>query len=688
MPSALQPIHLQANPLIFATDTERTRIVHWNSHHADDAASGRRRSLLFTTALPLLKMTNSMDMTPNKQPALAQRNGWAVRSARRRLRRGMQTSPWIILGSTVILLIVVIVFAVQNAHREKQYMASILSAKGAALIRAVEAGARAGMMGMMWGGQQIQRLLEETGRLPDVRYMAVVDEKGIIVADSDPSKIGTPFRDNGKLIHLGPDLKENAEVVTLASGERVFEVHRHFRPLLAENGGAYAAMPHMRGMMHGYGAEDDSPDDWFAPGRRERLLIVVGLDIAPFEAGIHEDLRTTAVMSAIILLTGFAGFVSLFWMYSYRTTKRSLQDTSAFADELVIHLPVGLIATDPAGRVTIFNAAAEAITGIRAEAVSGRRAARFLPGALWGVGTSLEAGRAVSEHETECTFADGRTVPLSVSAARIVNEIGERVGQVLILRDLREVRRLEAEVRRQEKLAALGKLAAGVAHEIRNPLSSIKGLTTFFADQFPDGSEAKAAAGVMIQEVDRLNRAITELLDLTRPTDLKCRPTELAPLLTRSLQLISQDAADRNVRIHSEIAEPACAAVIDPDRINQCLLNLYLNAIQAMRGGGDLTVACTTRERQVQITVKDTGAGIAAEDIGRIFDPYFTTKSKGTGLGLAVVHKIVAAHHGSVDVESRPGMGTAVTLRLPCNRQPDEPQNSHEHDETQPHSDR
>ncbi len=134
------------------------------------------------------------------------------------LRTGLQTSPWIILGSTAILLIVVLVLAFQNTNRERRYMSDLLSAKGAALIRAVEAGARTGMMGMMWGGQQIQRLIEETARLQDVRYMAVLDEAGRSVAHSDPTKIGVPFDRERKIIHLGPGEQENWELVTINMG--------------------------------------------------------------------------------------------------------------------------------------------------------------------------------------------------------------------------------------------------------------------------------------------------------------------------------------------------------------------------------------------------------------------------------------------------------------------------------------
>lgn len=585
-----------------------------------------------------------------------------TRSALKSRQAGMQTSPWIILGSTVILVIVVIVLAVQNTRREKHAMVQILHAKGVALIRAVEAGARTGMMGMMWGEEQIQQLLEETGSLPDVKYMAVVNEESVVVAHSDPAKIGKPFRPNRQLVHLGPDLKENWELVNLDNGQRVFEVHRHFRPLRAGAGNGFG---HMRGMMRNQWPKGQG--HWFAPENRQHLLIVAGLDVAPFEAAIRTEVRTTVIFSVILLLLGFGGFVSLFWMQSYRIAKRSLQDTSAFADEVVTHLPVGLIATDNQGRITFFNEAAEKITGLQPQTAVGREPDTLLPMQLCGLTQMLEKGATIVEQEMNCMFDDGRSVPLSVSGTCIVNEEGYFVGQVLILRDLREVRRLQAEIRRQEKLAALGGLAAGVAHEIRNPLSSIKGLATYFAAQFEAGSEAKEATGVMIQEVDRLNRAITELLDFARPTDLKPVPTDIEPLISRSIQLIQQDAATRDVQIQKQIDDELCMTMIDPDRVTQCLLNIYMNALQAMPEGGHLNVGCRLEQSdQLCIAVSDTGQGIPPDQLNKIFDPYFTTKNKGTGLGLAIVHKIVEAHQGTILVESFSGQGTTVKLVFPC----------------------
>lgn len=580
-------------------------------------------------------------------------------------RSGLQTSPWIILGSTFILLVVVIVLAVQNTNREKRSMTKILRAKGAALIRAVEAGARTGMMGMMWGGQQIQLLLEETGKLPDVKYMAVVDEKGRVVAHSNPSKVNTLFRsDRQKLVHLGPELQENWELVNLGDSDRAFEVHRHFRPLFRGPGREGG---HMRGMMHRHGKPSDSPGDWFIPQKRQQLLIVAGLDISSFEQAIQQDIRNTIVMSVILLLLGFGGFVSIFWMNSYHAAKKTLQDTSAFADEVVAHLPVGLIATDREGKITFFNDTAERITGLSAAEAANKAPDSLLPAQLCGLKKVMQDGRAVTEREMECTFSTGRVVPLSVSATRIINAVGELVGHVLILRDLGEVHRLQDEIRRQEKLAAIGGLAAGVAHEIRNPLSSIKGLATFFSDQFEDGSEAKDAAGVMVNEVDRLNRVITELLDFSKPTDLNCQPTDLEPLLTRSLQLIQQDTINRGVKLEVDIDKNICPVHVDSDRLTQCLLNLYLNAVQAMPDGGTMSLNCSMdAQGYVLIRLEDTGTGIAEDDLSKIFNPYYTTKGKGTGLGLAIVHKIVEAHHARIKVESAVGKGSSFILQIPC----------------------
>lgn len=228
----------------------------------------------------------------------------------------------------------------------------------------------------------------------------------------------------------------------------------------------------------------------------------------------------------------------------------------------------------------------------------------------------------------------------------------------------RKVSALQAEVARQERLAAMGTLAAGVAHEIRNPLSSIKGFATYFRERFQPGSKDHELAGVMIGEADRLNRVVSELLELTRPSELRLAETDIAELLSHALRLVEDDCRARGIEVRPRFAGTGTFP-LDGDRLLQALLNLLLNAIQAMPDGGALTVSAQAARDRLELRVADTGRGIPREDLDRVFDPYFTTKNQGTGLGLALVRTIVEAHGGRVRVASEAGRGTEVTLDLP-----------------------
>ncbi len=578
----------------------------------------------------------------------------------------ISASPWIIVGSVLILLITVVVLAVQNYNREKQYMSRILSEKGAALIKAVEAGARTGMMGMMWGGQQVQTLLEETALLPDVLYLTIVNKKGVVLASSDRGLIDTQLSHSPYLSMLDLSGKTNWKIVEIANQQRSFEVYRHFKPITNRDdawmNNRMQQMMRRRGMMMG------PNNDWCYPSGKaeDEQIILVGLDPEPFEDARKEDIRNTVVISGVLVVLGIAGFISMFWMQSFRTAKRSLQDTSAFADEVVTSLPVGLIATDKNGKIAFYNSAAERITGLDLSKARGEDPENILPNHLCGLKEALDRGESISEKEMVCEFAEDKIVPVSVSASKIINEEGLLVGQVMILRDLGEVRRLQDEIRRKEKLAAIGDLAAGVAHEIRNPLSSIKGIASYFKNKFEEDSDDKEAAGVMIQEVDRLNRVISELLEFARPTQLNPKSTDINELIEYSVRLIQQEAATKGVTIKLNLSQQQLTAEIDSDRFSQCLLNLYLNGLQAMDKGGRLTIENSiTEESLITIEIKDTGSGIKSEDLNKIFDPYFTTKTKGTGLGLAIVHKIIEAHKGEIKVRSVFGQGTAFTIVIP-----------------------
>ena len=220
--------------------------------------------------------------------------------------------------------------------------------------------------------------------------------------------------------------------------------------------------------------------------------------------------------------------------------------------------------------------------------------------------------------------------------------------------------------KRKEKLQALGHLAAGVAHEVRNPLSSIKGIAKYFAERTQQGGESHELAQVMAKEADRLNRVVSELLELVKPAHLALQLVDLNDVISHSLQLVSQDAQSRDIALHYAPNASLCRIEADPDRLTQVLLNLYLNAIHAIGRQGTIQVEARECDGQrVRIVVRDSGQGIAPEQLQAIFTPYFTTKADGTGLGLAVVQNIIEQHGGTIQATSVVGSGAVFTLDLP-----------------------
>lgn len=573
--------------------------------------------------------------------------------------------PWMIIGSVIILLGVVVVLAVRNIDREKRHMSQILTEKGGAIINAFEAGSHTGMMNMKWGPNQVQSLLEATANQSGILYLIVTDRNGRILADNRRALIGKTYLNRAAIAGLHPDSRAQWRLSDYGKRSS-FEVYRVFHPWeKAEKNSAVEAM--MR--KCGPGERAAQRNSWCFPSTRpeDEKIIFVGLDMAPFEAARMEDMRNTIVISLILLILGLGGLFSMFLAHRYRSTSRMLRDTSALANEVVSSLPVGLMVMGSDGRIAFINQAAEKITGINPDEALGKAPGQIFPLEISTIIDDFPGNKTILEQDLECTFSGEHTTSLSVTASRIVNHAGDLVAGILILRDLTEVRKLQEEVRRSEKLAALGGLAAGIAHEIRNPLSSLKGLASFFGNKFPEGSEDREAATVMISEVDRLNRVISELLEFARPSELKLKPTDLNQLLEHSVRLVRQDAETKGIEINLTKDESLPKALLDPDRFSQCLLNLYLNAIQAMEAGGRLSVKSISGPgNALRIAVSDTGKGIEKNAIQKIFDPYFTTKPTGTGLGLAIVHKIVEAHKGRIEVGSSPGQETVFTISIPA----------------------
>jgi len=345
-------------------------------------------------------------------------------------------------------------------------------------------------------------------------------------------------------------------------------------------------------------------------------------------------------------------------------------------------LPDAVIAVDTSLRIVFWNAAAEVLTERSARRAEGRYLKEVFPpdtSVVRRLGETVSTGESRSEAEGFVDRGENRRVPVSLVTAPLFARDGSVEGAVGVLRDLSRVRQLEAEVRRGETLAAAGRMAVGLAHEVRNPLGAIRGAVQLLKRELGADTRLAEYTDVLLTEVDRVNRIIEMLLDLARPVQLRLVPLNLHQLLERIAMLHEEACRERKVALVRSY-DPSLPPILgDEDQLVQVFHNLVRNAIDAMPSGGRLTL--TTRvslnplfgkidlgvgqRSMVEAKVVDEGAGIPVEVRSRIFDPFFTTKDKGLGLGLAVCHRILEEHRGAIQVESDAGRGTVVTCFLP-----------------------
>jgi len=566
-------------------------------------------------------------------------------SPRKKKKFWIGISPWVILGSLVILVPLFIAMTLTNINKQKEYTTQLLLEKGAALIRSFEAGARTGI-GLQWSSFQLQKLLIETAQQPDIDHLILTDVHGRILADSDPFMIGETYGQDINLTHIAQSKKLQWRQVPNPDGIDTFEVFRRFAPT--------------KEPFHGFYIDGDDIEE------SSGYIIFVGMDMRPAVTARQQDARHTVWMAVVFFLIGCSGIISLFLAQGYRLAKASLSRMKVFSDGLVENMPMGLIALNIDGTVISFNQAAEAIMGQSFHDVIGKRADDILSPACATLFRNLRTEKKIIEEEIDCPLKNGKVIPLEVIATSLEEESGDQFGYVMLIRDITEVKHLKEEIAISQRLASLGNLAAGVAHEIRNPLSSIKGFATFFKERYRENPEDKKTADIMIQEVDRLNRAITQLLEFARPMDLKKTHTSIHEVIKHALKMIEGPAGQKNIAIHTDISEDVGVAYIDADKITQVLLNLCLNAVEAMEDKGTLSIILfRPNDDMLRIDISDTGRGIEQEHLSHIFDPYFTTKPTGTGLGLAIVHRIIEAHEGEIRIDSSKEIGTTVSILLP-----------------------
>ncbi len=473
-----------------------------------------------------------------------------------------------------------------------------------------------------------ETVMERIVQNPDIAYFGILDDKGRWIFKSRlPSLRQLPEEGERGWIK-GHEKTSYRKTGTLQDGHQIFQ-YRKDLPLL---------------------------------GFRS---VQVALWMTPLEEARKHDISHALMMAAILLVLGSAAIYFIFVIQNYYLVDRTLSEMRSYTENVVESMASGLLTVDTNGRIVSTNRSATRMLGQDAVHLSGQSLKDLLPAEQLDIDSVIRHDKTVTD--TEIDYAgDGHAIPLSAGATPLKGSEGTTIGAVILLQDLREIRELQEKVRRSERLASLGRFASGVAHEIRNPLSSIKGFGQYFAEKFESGSEDRSYADIIIREADRLDRVITELLDFARPRELNLHPLTVTAVLNHPLQLIEPDLKKKGISlVRSDGAAGTVAA--DSDQITQAFLNVLLNAMESMDKGGELRVTTASRPETgwVEIAISDTGHGISKENLGRIFDPLFSTKKKGTGLGLAITAKIIEAHGGEIKAESEEGKGTVFLIRLP-----------------------
>ena len=357
-----------------------------------------------------------------------------------------------------------------------------------------------------------------------------------------------------------------------------------------------------------------------------------------------------------------------------------LAELNRYTDNILGSVTSGIVTLDLDGRIGTMNPAAEMLTGLFAPDVKGRYCAEVFtasPEVAEALMETLTSRHGLPNVSLTIRRPNGSTLPIEMSTAPLRGLEAKELGVVGVFRDVSVLRELEEQVRRSDRLAALGTLAAGLAHEIKNPLTALRTFSRFLPRKFDDERFRERYQRVVPHELERINAIVERLLELARPARLTFQPVHLPELLDRVLDLYAGQIETKGVETHREYARDCPPIQADAEYLYQAIVNLVGNALEAMEAGGRLTLRVGWFHGsdpfgpgrgpawRLKIEVEDTGVGIGADAAGKVFDPFFTTKGAGTGLGLALTHKIVEDHRGRITFSSVPGAGTTFRIVLP-----------------------
>ncbi len=389
-------------------------------------------------------------------------------------------------------------------------------------------------------------------------------------------------------------------------------------------------------------------------------------------AEVYSTLRTVVIaLSMASLIAWLAVSYRRDYEEKLKARNEALEATRDFLSRIIEGSAEAIVTLDAEGCVTSWNRAAEAIFGWTAAEMAGRPALRVIPPEPEAVedyhrmNDLMRSGRTIRNHETTRVGKDGGRISVQITRSPLYDADGRFAGSTSIVRDMTALKEMEARLVERERLAAVGELAAMVAHEVRNPLAGIRGGSEILLEGYPRDDPRHEIGEEIVRQVDRLTRTVQDLLLFARPRALEPASTDIHDVLEHALAALREDPRVRGVRIERAYDRALPPLPLDSRQIEQVFVNIFLNAFQAVDFEGTVTIATRKNGAAVEVSVRDTGPGVPEKAMESLFKPFFTTRAQGTGLGLAIVRNIVEAHGGSVRAASPPGGGAEFTVRLP-----------------------
>jgi two-component system sensor histidine kinase HydH len=546
------------------------------------------------------------------------------------------------VAAVLILGLILTLLTARDLRRTWRLLEEEQFHKGMILIRTIEAGTRTGMMSRMFGREFTGRLLREASSEEDVEFIHIVLGNGQVVASSQEYP-------PGRFPHLPPGLDDGWARRKISSGREGTRmiIFKGFNPPNRK--------PMRRGHMMGREMETERPPEY----------IVLSLSMSEVEAAKREA-RKSAYFSGLLLLVAGVGGILLFgFVQNYYLLRKTLAATRSYADKVVESMADGLLGLDGDGVIVVNNQEALKILSEEARGLYGRRMEEVIPEMAQEAARSLRGGKTFRGKDLAISRG-GRKIRLNYSITPLREE-EDITGVVVLMRDVGEVEDLREQVKEGEKLAALGRMAAAVAHEVRNPLSSIKGFAQFLSGRFPEGSDDRRHTSVIIDEVNRLDRFVEELLIFVRPVQPQLRPAELESSIEGVLNLVREEAASRNIVINFSAGGNIPRVPLDPDQFKRAMLNIIINSMEALEEkGGEITVKVVEDDKgNVILTVTDSGPGIQEEDEEKVLESFFSTKPEGTGLGLSVVKQVADSHGWKFELGNGPDGGAVNIITIP-----------------------